>query len=229
MQGVFLREVQPMAAAASEAHYETQDPADFSVISFFDASGKKEIWSIKIPKVMSLLYYFRLSGEVEGINDIQARYEVEYGPGDYIPLVALTYWTFRIMVGTGFLMVGIMLAAIYLEVKKYRRKWVSYLKWLVPAIALPYIANTTGWILTETGRQPWVVHGLMQTRDAVSPNLTITTVWVSLIGFVLVYAILMAFDVFLLVKNGKKGLAAGDIDSVPLDDGGESIVKGEFA
>ena len=57
-----------MAAAASEAHWETADPADFSLVAFFDSTGKKEIWSLQIPKMLSLLYYFRFSGEVEGIN-----------------------------------------------------------------------------------------------------------------------------------------------------------------
>ena len=226
-QGVYLREVQPMAAAASEAHYETQDPADFSVVAIFDATGKKEVWSIKIPKVLSLLYYFQLSGEVEGINDIQAQYEKRYGPGDYIPLVALDYWMFRIMVALGFLMVALAAAAWFVAFKKYPNRWMRHLKWLVPAIFLPYLANTTGWILTETGRQPWVVHGLMQTRDAVSPNLTVTTVWISLIGFVLVYAILMGFDLFLLIKNAKKGLAAGDMVTLPVEEDGEPGAGGD--
>ena len=106
-QGVYLREVQPMAAAASEAHYETADPADFSLVALFDSTGKNEVWNLRIPKMLSWLYYFRFSGEVEGIDNIQAQYEQQYGPGDYVPLVALTYWTFRIMVGVGTLMVGV--------------------------------------------------------------------------------------------------------------------------
>ncbi|MBA4375421.1 MAG: cytochrome ubiquinol oxidase subunit I [Anaerolinea sp.] len=227
LQGVYLREVQPMAAAASEAHYETQDPADFSVVAIFDSTGKKEVWSLKIPKALSMLYYFKPSGEVEGINDIQAQYEEQYGPGDYVPLVALNYWMFRIMVGIGFLMVAIAAAAWFITAKKYPEKWLKYLKWLVLAMALPYIANTCGWILTETARQPWVVHGLMQTRDAVSPNLTVTSVLISLIGFVVVYAVLMGFDLFLLLKNARKGLAAGDMDSVPLNEIVEAKTTGE--
>jgi len=81
-QGVYLREVQPMAAAASEAHYVTADPADWSVIALFDKTGKKVVWDIKIPKALSLLYYFKPSGEVEGIDNLQAQYEKQYGPGD---------------------------------------------------------------------------------------------------------------------------------------------------
>jgi cytochrome d ubiquinol oxidase subunit I len=219
-QGIYLLEVQPMAAAASEAHYETQDPAEFSVIALFDASGKKEVWSLKIPAGLSLLYYFKPSGEVVGINELQAQYQQQYGPGDYVPLVALDYWTFRIMVAVGFLMVAIAAAAWFFAGKKYPQKWSRHLKWLIPVMALPYIANTSGWILTETARQPWVVHGLLQTKDAFSPSLTVTSVWISLVGFVMVYAVLMAFDLFLLIRNARKGLTAGDMDSVPVYEDG---------
>ena len=82
------------------------------------------------------------------------------------------------------------------------------------AIPLPYIANTAGWILTETGCQPWIVHELLKTESAVSPNLGAGTVLISLIGFVLIYAVLMAVDVYLLVKYGKAGPDADMHESV---------------
>ena len=217
VQGLYLKEVQPMAAAASEAHFETQDPADFSLIAGFTPDGKDLVWSVDIPRALSFLYYFKFSGEVEGINDIQAQYEQQYGPGDYVPLVALDYWTFRFMVALGFLMALITLVVWFYAAKKYPGKWSWLLKIMPIGIVLPYLANTAGWILTETARQPWVVTGLMQTRDAVSPNLTPGTVLISLVGFVLVYAVLMGVDLYLLIRNAKKGLAAGDSDSEPLD------------
>ena len=216
-QGRYLKSVQPMAAAASEAHFETQDPADFIVIAGFEPDGKTLTWSVKIPKALSMLYYLKPSGEVVGINDVQAQYEAQYGPGDYVPLVALDFWTFRIMVGLGFLMLLVTALAWFFTIKKYPEKATKALKWLIPAIAFPYLANTAGWILTETARQPWAVTGLVKTRDAISPNLTPSTVLISLIGFVVIYAVLMGFDLFLLGKNARKGLAAGDSDSVPVD------------
>lgn len=216
-QGRYLKDVQPMAAAASEAHFETQNPADFSVIAGFDATGKKMTWSLKIPKVLSLLYYLKPSGEVRGINDIQAEYVQKYGPGDYIPLVALDFWTFRIMVGLGFLMALITLVMWIYSAKKFPQKGNWMLKLLPIAIFFPYLANTTGWILTETARQPWTVTGLMLTKNSVSPNLTVTTIWISLVGFVVVYGVLMVIDLYLLIKNAKKGLAAGDTTSEPMD------------
>jgi len=215
-QGVYLRVVQPMAAAASEAHYETADPADFHLIAGIDQEGRRTTWSITIPKALSFLYFFRFSGEVEGLNNIQAQYEALYGPGNYIPNIPLAFWSFRAMVGVGTLMVLLTAGALIIAWKKYPDKWIKRSGWLVWIIFLPYIANTTGWILTETGRQPWMVHGLMQTKDAVSPNLTPATVLISLVGFVAIYAVLMAFDLFLLLKYAKKGLVTVEADSVPI-------------
>lgn len=225
-QGVYLREVQPMAAAASEAHYETADPADFHLIAGIDQEGRKTTWSITIPKALSFLYFFKWEGEVEGLNQVQAQYEQLYGPGNYIPNIPIAFWTFRVMVGAGLLMVLLSLGALIIAWKKYPEKWIRRSGWLVWIIFLPYVANTTGWLLTETGRQPWVVHGLMQTKDAVSPNLTPATVLISLIGFVLIYAALMVIDLYLLVKFAKKGLSAGDMDSVPITGEVETKKKG---
>jgi len=151
---------------------------------------------------------------VEGINNIQTQYEELYGPGDYIPLVALDYWMFRIMVAIGFLMIAVSAICWFFSIKKFPQKWTRYLFLLIPGIALPYLANTAGWLLTETSRQPWVVHGLMQTKDAVSPNLTVTNLLISLFGFLVIYIVLMGFTVFLLVKTARKGLTAGDLESL---------------
>ena len=155
--------------------------------------------------LLSFLSYNSLDGEVKGMLDLQAAYEKQYGPGNYIPSINLNYWAFRIMVGSGFAMLGI---AAFLLFQMWRKKldkpkWV--LRFLPFVIALPYLANTFGWILTETGRQPWVVFGLLKTEAAVSPILTPGLVLTSLIGFTVVYGLLMVVDVFLLVKFAKAG------------------------
>lgn len=204
-QGEYLREVQPMAAAASEALWETADPAPFSVVTIFEKGGRDEVWSLQIPYALSFLYYFKPEGEVEGINNIQAQYEALYGPGDYVPNVPLAFWTFRIMVGVGTLMVALAAAALYLHLRNWPSKWTRWLKGMVWIIFLPYLANTTGWILTETGRQPWIVTGLLRTEDAVSPNLTTSMILFSLIGFTLIYGILMVIDIYMLSKYAKAG------------------------
>ena len=212
IQGGYLREVQPMAAAASEALWDTDDPADFSAVAIFDQSGKKEVWSLKIPKILSFLYYFRMEGEVEGVNQIQEQYEQKYGPGDYRPNVAIPFWTFRIMVGAGFLMVAASAYALYLPWKKWPAKWTRWIKWMVFGISLPYIANTCGWILTETARQPWIVTGLLKTQDGVSP-LQPGMILASLIGYTLLYAALMVADVYLLVKYARAGLDSAETET----------------
>jgi cytochrome d ubiquinol oxidase subunit I len=205
VQGTYLHEVQPMAAAASEALWDTADPAPFTVAAIFDSSGKQEIWSLKIPKVLSFLYYFKMEGEVKGINQIQAEYETMYGPGDYVPLVALTFWTFRIMVGLGLLLIGLGAFTTYMAIRSWPEVLARWYKWIIWVIPLPYFANTAGWILTETGRQPWIVHGLLKTEHAVSPTLNVGMVLFSLIGFGLIYAALMVVDIYLLTRYGKAG------------------------
>ena len=83
-----------------------------------------------------------------------------------MPLVALDYWMFRMMVGLGFLMVALAAVAL-LFARKFPPKWLKAMRWLTIGIALPYLANTAGWLLTENARQPWMVTGLMKTEDAV--------------------------------------------------------------
>lgn len=156
---------------------------------------------------MSLLACNNLTCGVQGVNDLQAQYVQQYGPGNYIPLMVVTYWTFRFMVGAGFLMFGLVAYALFLVMKDWPEKWMRWLKWMPWAIALPYIANSSGWILTEMGRQPWIVYGLLKTEEAVSP-LSPGMVLMTVIGFTLIYALLMSADVYLLNKFAKAGPSA---------------------
>ena len=204
-QGIYLLGVQPMAAAASEAHWETSDRAPFTVVAFFDSTGKREIWGLKIPGALRLFYLPMVVDEIPGMNQLQAEYSAKYGPGDYVPPVALDFWMFRIMVGAGVLLIALGAYALFLPWRKWPEKWMRWLKCLVWAMALPTIANTAGWILTETARQPWIVHGLLKTEDAMSPNLSPAMVLFTWIGFALTYAALMVADVYLLAKFAKAG------------------------
>jgi cytochrome d ubiquinol oxidase subunit I len=207
-QSKYVREVQPMAAAASEGLMNTADPAPFSVVALFDPTGKKVTWSLDIPAGLSLLYFWRPTGEVQGINQLQDQYALEYGPGDYSPLVALVYWMFRIMVALGFLMIGLAGVAAYLGWRRRAGAWPRWMRWGPLAVLLPYLANTTGWILTENGRQPWIVHGLLKTEAAVSPGVAPGMVAGSLLLFVSVYTLLLGVDIYLLARTAKAGLGA---------------------
>ncbi len=198
---------QPMKLAAAEAVWNTMDPsASMSVLTIGNLSQTKEIFSLRIPNLLSLLAYNRLTGTIEGINQLNQQYQQLYGPGDYVPPIAASYWSFRLMVGAGFLMFALAAYGLFQTMWPRTGKWHNrILKWLPLAIILPYLANTTGWLLTELGRQPWVVYGLQKTVDAVSPNLTPGMVLFTVIVFTLVYGALMAADVYLLGRHAKAG------------------------
>ncbi|MBI9048607.1 MAG: cytochrome ubiquinol oxidase subunit I [Anaerolineaceae bacterium] len=196
---------QPMKMASAEALWDSADPAPLSIVSIIDEKNMRNPLTIQIPGGLSLLSYNRLAGEVKGITELQAEFEAKYGPGDYIPPVTINFWTFRFMVGSGFLMVLIFAIYPFMRWRKKPFENLKVLKFLPIAIALPYVANTSGWLLTELGRQPWVVYGVMKIKDAVSPNVSAGMVLTSLIGFVLLYGLLMFADVYLLVKYAKAG------------------------
>jgi len=212
--GQYMAEVQPMKLAALEAVWETEQPASFSLLTIGDLSGKKEIWSLRIPYAMSFLACNNFTCEVKGVNELQATYEAQYGAGDYIPLMVVTYWTFRIMMAFGFIMMGASAWFLYAtRSKDYENaKWMK----LVPfgALILPYSANASGWILTEMGRQPWIVYGLLKVQDAVSPNLTVVDLWISLIGYTAVYSSLAVAMVYLMKKYAIAGPDAAMHESV---------------
>lgn len=197
--------LQPMKIAAAEALIETEDPASFSIFSLVDQETMTSKVSIRLPNALSLLAYNRLTGEVKGIKELQSTSEEMYGPGNYVPSIFVTYWSFRIMVAAGMLMALFALYGLYRIMRGQLNPKTKFLSLFPFAIALPYLSNTFGWLLTEMGRQPWLVYGKLKTANAVSPNLTVGMVLTSLIGFTLVYGVLMGVDVYLLVKFARKG------------------------
>ncbi|NLC55841.1 MAG: cytochrome ubiquinol oxidase subunit I [Armatimonadetes bacterium] len=199
---------QPMKMAAAEALWESENPASFSLFTFGNEPERRDVFAIRIPGLLSLLAFNRFDGEVKGVKDLQAEYERQYGPGNYVPPVAVTYWSFRFMVAAGMLMIVLALYGLYLATTGRLEKKPLYLKLLPLAITLPYIGNTGGWFMAEIGRQPWIVFGLMRTEDAVSPSVSAASVLLSLVLFTLVYGVLMAIDIYLLRRYAKEGPAA---------------------
>jgi cytochrome bd ubiquinol oxidase subunit I len=216
-QGLWLLQNQPMKAASTEALWTTEDPASFSLLTIGDLSGRREVWSIRVPRVLSLLYYNKLTGEVPGINDLQAQYQAKYGPGDYVPLVVFTYWGFRLMVASGFAMFALGAYALYYVMRNKVGPQIRWLGVFVLAIALPYVANTSGWVLTELGRQPFIVYGLLKTDAAMSPGLSTGMVLFSLIGFALVYLALIITDIYLMAKAARSDPPAVEVKSEPIE------------
>jgi cytochrome d ubiquinol oxidase subunit I len=164
-------EVQPMKIAAAEALWENMDPASFSVFTVGDEQNLRDRFSIRIPYVLSILAYNQPSGLVKGIRNLQAEYEKTYGPGYYAPSIITMYWTFRIMVGLGFLMLLMAFLALYPTLRNRPIAQSRFIRFFPLAIAFPYLANTAGWMFTEMGRQPWVVFGVMKTQDCFYPGL----------------------------------------------------------
>jgi cytochrome bd ubiquinol oxidase subunit I len=192
---------QPMKLAAAEALWNNSaDPAPFTLFANIDAENKENSFEIQIPYLLSFLSYNKFSGQVEGLNELQAQYEEKYGPGDYIPPVKTIFWSFRVMVSAGSLMFLLGLVGWFLSRKDKlaENKW--FLKFMMFAISLPFIGNTAGWVMTEMGRQPWVVFGVMKTEDAISPNVSANAVLFSVIAFSTIYAILAGICAYLFVK-----------------------------
>lgn len=206
-QAQHMVETQPMKMAAAEALYETESPASFSLLTIGDLTGRNEVFAIRLPRLLCLLAYNHLDCKIEGINDLQAQYQQQYGPGDYIPPIPVIYWTFRIMAGVGFLMIVIAFWGVFnvmAETLVERPKALKIFQW---AIILPYLANSAGWLLTELGRMPWVVYGLMRVEKGVSTVVPGGNVLVSLVGYTLVYGALMVAMVYLMVKTARLGMA----------------------
>jgi cytochrome bd ubiquinol oxidase subunit I len=218
IQGKIMTDVQPMKMAAAEGLYETEQPAAFSVVTVGSLDGSRELYALRIPGLLSWLGTGDVNGEVEGINDIQAEYAATYGPGNYTPIIPVTYWSFRFMIGFGLLAALVAAWALW----AHRRGRSPTSRWLPRAgLALPLLplaANSFGWIFTEMGRQPWIVFTEMLTRDGVSRSVSTAEVLTSFTGFTLLYAVLAVIEVRLLLRYAKAGLP--DLTPPPPQDEG---------
>ncbi|MFI7447735.1 cytochrome ubiquinol oxidase subunit I [Nonomuraea sp. NPDC049714] len=189
-----LYEQQPMKLASAEGLERDTAGAAFSV-----APG------IEIPKVLSFLSTNDFDATVQGTEDLQARFEKEFGPGDYRPNQTIVFWSFRVMIVFGLATVGLSVLALWLT--RRRRPMPGWLSRLfVLALPAPLIAVTAGWLLSEMGRQPWVVAGELLTAAGVSPGVSLTEVAISLTIFTLLYGSLAVAEVVLLTRHVRKGL-----------------------
>ena len=205
-QSTYLMAAQPMKMAAAEGLYEDSgDPAAWTVIANIDTENKDTSFRLELPYMLSFLAYGEFKGKVEGMNTLQAEYEQQYGEGNYIPPVKTTFWSFRIMAGLGGVLILLSLFGLYWNWRGTLASKSTYLKIMVATIFFPFIANSAGWIMSEIGRQPWIVNGLMKTAIAVSPNVTAGTVLFSLVAFSLVYTLLAIAMVKLFLKVIKEG------------------------
>jgi cytochrome d ubiquinol oxidase subunit I len=207
--GVIETRYQPMKIAAAEAQWETCQPCSFSA---FQVGGGKHDEDpqkvIAIPHLLSLLATLKWDGEVTGLNELQAQYQQQYGPGDYVPNVFVQYWSMRVM---AYLATAVVLLSLW-GAWLLRRRRLADSKWFlraaVWAVVTPFIMNTAGWMLTENGRQPWIVQGLMKTADGVSPSVDVAWIWISLAAFALLYLALAVVDLVLMLRYARRELPA---------------------
>ena len=215
-QGKIMTEVQPMKMAAAEALYDTEDScAPFSLFTIGTPDGTSEKFAITVPCVLSFLATGSFDGRVEGINDLRDEYQQTYGQdpgaryydpsGEYTPIIPVTYWTFRYMIGLGAL--GALFGALILFLTRKGRAptstWFGRMAIATPILVV--LANSAGWIFTEMGRQPWVVFSLMTTPHGVSPGVSTTEAWISIIALTGLYGVLAVIELGLIIRFAKKG------------------------
>lgn len=206
----YLAEAQPMKLASMEALWHTENPAPFAAFAIINEEEQRNDFEITVPYLFTFMVHDSLEGEVKGIVNLQQEAVEMYGSGNYIPPVNILFWAFRIMVGAGGLMLLLMVLALFQSITgnlPYNR---TLLKVLLYALPLPFLANSAGWIVAEVGRQPWIVVGLQQTVDAVSPNLTSMDIWITMIGFSILYLILIVFALYIAVRFIKNNPVIGE-------------------
>ena len=216
-----MTQQQPMKMAAAEALYDTTDNAPFSLLTIGTLDGSRPVYQIDLPSVLSLLSTGDANGVVKGVANIQAEYTAKYGEGDYIPNIPLAYWSFRLMIGFGALAFLFALLTLW----RMRKGGLPTSKWFSRAMLtmpfLPLLANSLGWIFTETARQPWAVFGLIKTADGVSPTVSAGNVATTMIGFTALYGVLALIEFGLMFRAIKVGPEA--ITSSPDNEvGGDS-------
>ncbi len=194
---VEIAKTQPTKLAALEAIWDTQPGGtSLSLISIPIVSQERNIEFITIPKAGSILAFHNPTIPIKGIK--------EFKPEDRPP-VGMTFWSFRLMVIIGTVMLLLSLLAVYLSLRNQIATYPLLLKIFLWAIPLPYIAAQLGWIVAEVGRQPWLVYGMLRTADGISKSIDMLQVLGSLTAFTLVYSLLGAIGFYLIVKFARKG------------------------
>jgi cytochrome d ubiquinol oxidase subunit I len=212
--GVVEGKYQPMKIAAAEAQWTTCQPCSFSLFQIGGGNNDQTPTQIiAIPHLLSLLATNHWNGQVQGLTPLNNQYNQQFGPGNYVPNVFIQYWGMRVMAYLGALTLLIALWGLWL----IRRKTLEISRvflWVATwAAVLPFLMNTAGWFLTESGRQPWIVQGIMLTKNGVSPTVSVTWLWISLIGFILLYGILGTVDLILMLRYSRAQLPAPRVDT----------------
>ncbi|MGK5112711.1 cytochrome ubiquinol oxidase subunit I [Geodermatophilus sp. CPCC 205506] len=237
-QGKLMYQQQPLKMSSAEALCETEAPASFSIFAWGKLGSNEcdDVHSITVPYLLSYLAHGDFSTAVPGVNELQERYGEVYGETypddpsrfgalageeiDYTPLLGVTYWSFRLMIGMGAVSAGVAAYALWATRRGRVPTWRIGVYGALLAVAAPFVANATGWIFTEMGRQPFVVYPNPDvpvdeqvwffTAQAVSPGISATEVWTSLIALTAVYGALAVVELWLITRFVRRGVTTGD-------------------
>jgi cytochrome bd ubiquinol oxidase subunit I len=212
--GVIEARYQPMKIAAAEAQWTTCQPCSFSLIQIGGGNNDHTPTQIlEIPHLLSLLATNHWNGKVIGMTPLQNQYVAKYGPGNYVPDVFIQYWGMRVMAYLAVIVTLVALWGLWLN-RRHKlatsRRFLWAAQWLV---VLPFLMNTAGWLLTESGRQPWIVQGIMLTRNGLSPSVSTAELWISVLAFVVLYGALGTIDLVLMLRYSRKDLAPAPVQT----------------
>jgi cytochrome d ubiquinol oxidase subunit I len=209
--GLNTLEYQPAKLAAIEAHWKTGSRVPLALFAIPDSEAETNHFEISIPVIGSLILTHDINGTVRGLKDF---------PKDQRPPVAIPFFAFRIMVGLGVIMLGIVVLSWFLRGRSgrlYHQDW--YLRICQYATPIGFIAVLAGWTTTEVGRQPWTVYGLLRTADSVTPSLTTLDVALSLAGYMIVYLIMYPVGAMMMARIVKRGPAPAEAHTDEIESG----------
>jgi cytochrome d ubiquinol oxidase subunit I len=191
LHGLNTLEHQPAKVAAMEALWQTERGAPLTLVGIPDPDSQRNDYAITIPRALSLILTHSLDGEVKGLAEF----------GEDVPPVAPVFWAFRVMVGVGLLMLALAWSGAWI----LRRSAPRWLLWAFAGFTFSgWVATLAGWLVTEIGRQPWLVTGVLYTADAVG-NATGGQVGMSLVAYVFTYTVLLISYVVVITHLARKG------------------------
>jgi cytochrome bd ubiquinol oxidase subunit I len=209
--GLNTREHQPAKLAAIEARWETGRGVPITLFAIPSDEAETNYFSVDIPRLGSLILTHEWDGEVKGLKDF---------PADQRPPVAIPFFAFRLMVGCGLLMLAIVLLGGWLRWRGRLDTTPLFLQLCQFMIPIGFVAVIAGWLVTEVGRQPWTVYGLLRTAQSVSPSLTGSDVLISLLAYMAVYLFMYPAGVLLMWRIVRTGPDAAPAEEGPAIEGG---------
>ena len=210
LHGLNTREHQPAKLAAIEARWDTERRVPLTLFAIPSDKAERNYFAIDLPWLGSLILTHNLDGEVKGLKDF---------PADQRPPVAIPFFAFRIMVGCAAVMLGLVVLGGWLRWRGRLYDTARFLDLVQFAAPLGFIAVIAGWCVTEVGRQPWTVYGLLRTAESVSPSLTSFDVAISLASYMLVYLLIYPWGLFLMLRIVRKGPKHSDELASPIEAG----------